>query len=168
MTFAAVSKHIKVLEQAGLVSRGREAQWRPCRLEAAPLRDVTDWLEDYRRFWDESVDRLEAYLKRLQAAERKPSPTTTTDPATSAEETTDARPPPIAARIVTPPAEPLILRRPGGRRAARAGVPHVRRPGAPGAVLGAARLDDHGLGFDFRPAAPGGWSSAFPAAARSR
>ena len=74
MTFAAVSKHIKVLEQAGLVSRGREAQWRPCRLEAAPLREVTDWLEAYRRFWDESVDRLELYLKRLQQGEPKPKP----------------------------------------------------------------------------------------------
>jgi DNA-binding transcriptional ArsR family regulator len=66
MTFAAVSKHIKVLEAAGLVSRGREAQWRPCRLEAGPLRDATAWLEDYRRFWDESVDRLEDYLRALR------------------------------------------------------------------------------------------------------
>jgi DNA-binding transcriptional ArsR family regulator len=74
MTFAAVSKHIRVLEQAGLVSRGRTAQWRPCRLEAGPLRDVTAWLEEYRRFWDESVDRLEAYLKKVQNAERKPEP----------------------------------------------------------------------------------------------
>ena len=74
MTFAAVSKHIKVLEQAGLVSRGRDAQWRPCRLEAGPLRDVTGWLEDYRRFWDESVDRLEVHLRRLQEAERKSRP----------------------------------------------------------------------------------------------
>ena len=74
MTFAAVSKHIKVLEQAGLVSRSREAQWRPCRLEAGPLRNVTGWIEDYRRFWDESVDRLEAHLRRLQEAERKAKP----------------------------------------------------------------------------------------------
>jgi DNA-binding transcriptional ArsR family regulator len=73
MTFAAVSKHIKVLEHAGLVSRGREAQWRPCRLEAAPLRDVTDWLETYRQFWDESVHRLEAYLERLQQGSPKPN-----------------------------------------------------------------------------------------------
>ena len=73
MTFAAVSKHIKVLEQAGLVSRGRTAQWRPCRLEAGPLRDVTGWLEDYRRFWDESIDRLEAHLQRLQEAATKAS-----------------------------------------------------------------------------------------------
>ena len=71
MTLAAVSKHIKVLEQAGLVSRGRDAQWRPCRLEAGPLRDVTGWLEEYRRFWDESVDRLEAHLRRLQDAATK-------------------------------------------------------------------------------------------------
>ena len=74
MTLAAVSKHIKVLEQAGLVTRGREAQWRPCRLEAGPLRDLSGWLEEYRRFWDESVDRLEAYLHELQQAEKKPEP----------------------------------------------------------------------------------------------
>jgi DNA-binding transcriptional ArsR family regulator len=69
MTFAAVSKHIRVLEQAGLVSRGREAQWRPCRLEAAPLRDLLGWLEAYRQFWDESVDRLEDYLRRLRESD---------------------------------------------------------------------------------------------------
>lgn len=62
----AVSKHLKVLEQAGLVSRGRKAQLRPCRLEAAPLRDLAGWLESYRRFWDQSFDRLDAYLKELQ------------------------------------------------------------------------------------------------------
>jgi DNA-binding transcriptional ArsR family regulator len=66
MSLPAVSKHLKVLEKAGLISRGREAQWRPCRLEAAPLRDLADWLENYRRFWDESLDRLDAYLKKLQ------------------------------------------------------------------------------------------------------
>jgi DNA-binding transcriptional ArsR family regulator len=66
MTLPAVSKHLKVLERAGLISRGREAQWRPCRLEAEPLRDLADWLENYRRFWDESLDRLDAYLKKLQ------------------------------------------------------------------------------------------------------
>lgn len=62
----AISKHLKVLERAGLVSRGRDAQWRPCRLEAAPLRDVASWLETYRRFWEGSFDRLEAYLEDLQ------------------------------------------------------------------------------------------------------
>lgn len=66
MSLPAVSKHLKVLERAGLISRGREAQWRPCRLEAEPLRDVATWLENYRRFWDESLDRLDAYLKQLQ------------------------------------------------------------------------------------------------------
>ncbi|MBK8082735.1 MAG: winged helix-turn-helix transcriptional regulator [Devosia sp.] len=66
MSLAAVSKHLKVLESAGLISRGREAQWRPCRLEAAPLRDISDWIETYRRFWDESLDRLEDYLEDLQ------------------------------------------------------------------------------------------------------
>jgi DNA-binding transcriptional ArsR family regulator len=62
----AISKHLKVLEQAGLISRGRVAQSRPCRLEAAPLRDLVGWLETYRRFWDQSFDRLDAYLKELQ------------------------------------------------------------------------------------------------------
>lgn len=62
----AISRHLKVLEQAGLISRGRVAQSRPCRLEAAPLRDLVGWLETYRRFWDQSFDRLDAYLKELQ------------------------------------------------------------------------------------------------------
>lgn len=67
----AISKHLKVLERAGLVARGREAQWRPCRLEAAPLRVVADWVEGYRRFWEESFDRLDEYLQELQAREKK-------------------------------------------------------------------------------------------------
>ena len=66
MSLAAVSKHLKVLEGAGLISRGREAQWRPCHLEAAPLRAVTEWLDDYRRFWDRSLDRLAEYLAVMQ------------------------------------------------------------------------------------------------------
>ncbi len=71
MSLPAVSKHLKVLERAGLITRGREAQWRPCRLEAGPLREVDDWLEHYRRFWEESFDRLDAYLRELQEKERK-------------------------------------------------------------------------------------------------
>ncbi len=66
MSMAAVSKHLKVLERAGLISRGKEAQWRPCRLEAAPMAEVADWVENYRRFWDESLDRLGDYLAELQ------------------------------------------------------------------------------------------------------
>jgi DNA-binding transcriptional ArsR family regulator len=66
MTQPAVSKHLKVLERAGLIARGREAQWRPCRLAAGPLKDAADWLDHYRRFWDESFDRLEDYLRELQ------------------------------------------------------------------------------------------------------
>lgn len=66
MSLAAVSKHLKVLEGAGLISRGKEAQWRPCKLEAAPMRDVSDFIEFYRRFWDESLDKLEDYLTELQ------------------------------------------------------------------------------------------------------
>lgn len=67
MSLPAVSKHLKVLERAGLIARGREAQWRPCRLEAGPLRDVAEWLEHYRQFWDQSLDRLEAFLKTESA-----------------------------------------------------------------------------------------------------
>ena len=66
MTLPGVSKHLKVLERAGLVSRGRVAQSRPCRLEAAPLREAADWVERYRRFWEGSFDRLEDYLRELQ------------------------------------------------------------------------------------------------------
>ena len=71
MSLPAISKHLKVLEGAGLVARGRQAQWRPCRLEAAPLREVAGWIEDYRRFWDESFDRLEAYLQTVQSKSAK-------------------------------------------------------------------------------------------------
>jgi DNA-binding transcriptional ArsR family regulator len=66
MSLAAVSKHLKVLERAGLISRGRQAQWRPCRLDAGPLRDVAAWVEHYRRFWDASLDRLDDDLAQLQ------------------------------------------------------------------------------------------------------
>src|ERR1700721_2623737 len=66
MSMTAVSKHLKVLERAGLIARGREAQWRPCRLEAGPLKDVSDWLEHYRGFWEESFDRLDVYLAELK------------------------------------------------------------------------------------------------------
>jgi DNA-binding transcriptional ArsR family regulator len=62
----AVSKHLKVLEQAGLIARGRDAQWRPCTLDAEPLREVTEWAEPFRRFWDASYDRLDTYLRSLQ------------------------------------------------------------------------------------------------------
>jgi DNA-binding transcriptional ArsR family regulator len=67
ISLPAVSKHLKVLERAGLIARGRAAQWRPCRLEAGPLRDAADWLEHYRQFWEQSLDRLEDYLRELQA-----------------------------------------------------------------------------------------------------
>ena len=69
MSLPAVSKHLKVLERAGLITRGRAAQWRPCRLEAAPLKDAADWLEHYRRFWEESFERLDDYLRELQPEE---------------------------------------------------------------------------------------------------
>jgi DNA-binding transcriptional ArsR family regulator len=73
MSLPAVSKHLKVLERAGLVARGRDAQRRPCRLVEAPLRDVVDWAERYRRFWEESFDRLDDYLRELQHAEANPA-----------------------------------------------------------------------------------------------
>jgi DNA-binding transcriptional ArsR family regulator len=67
----AISKHLKVLENAGLIARSREAQWRPCRIEPRGLKTVDDWLDRYRRFWDESLTRLDAYLRDLQAKEKK-------------------------------------------------------------------------------------------------
>ena len=69
MSLPAVSKHLKVLERAGLIARGREAQWRPCRIEGGPLKQVDTWLEHYRQFWEERFDRLEVYLQELQASE---------------------------------------------------------------------------------------------------
>lgn len=70
MTLPAVTKHLKVLERAGLVIRSREAQWRPCRLEAKPLQEAVGWIEQYRQFWEERLDRLEDYLRELQAQEQ--------------------------------------------------------------------------------------------------
>jgi len=70
MSLPAVSKHLKVLERAGLIERGREAQWRPCRLQANPLKDIADWVEYYRRHWEESFDRLDGYLRQLQRKDK--------------------------------------------------------------------------------------------------
>jgi len=66
MTLPGISKHLKVLERAGLIARGREAQWRPCRLEPRPLKDVAAWVDHYRKFWEQSLERLDEYLKELQ------------------------------------------------------------------------------------------------------
>jgi DNA-binding transcriptional ArsR family regulator len=71
MSLPAISKHLKVLERAGLITRSREAQWRPCRLEAEPLKNIDHWLEQYRQFWEQSFDRLDEYLQELQAEEEK-------------------------------------------------------------------------------------------------
>jgi DNA-binding transcriptional ArsR family regulator len=71
MSMPAVSKHLRVLERAGLIARGREAQWRPCRIEGAPLKEVADWAERYRHVWEARLDRLDAYLKDLKRKERK-------------------------------------------------------------------------------------------------
>ena len=70
MTMPAVSKHLKVLERAGLIERSKQAQWRPCRLNAQPLKEVSDWVERYRKQWEESFDRLEEYLNELQSKEK--------------------------------------------------------------------------------------------------
>jgi DNA-binding transcriptional ArsR family regulator len=84
MSLPAISKHLKVLERAGLITRGREAQWRPCRLEADPLREVADWVEGYRRFWEQSqerYDRLDDYLRQAQGqAQGKEEPDDQTTP----------------------------------------------------------------------------------------
>ncbi|HKA87978.1 MAG TPA: metalloregulator ArsR/SmtB family transcription factor [Haliangiales bacterium] len=71
MSLPAVSKHLKVLERAGLIARGREAQWRPCRLDPGPLRGAAEWLDSYRRFWEEGIDRLDDYLRSLQMKGKK-------------------------------------------------------------------------------------------------
>jgi DNA-binding transcriptional ArsR family regulator len=76
MSLPAISKHLKVLERAGLIARGREAQWRPCRLDAGPLKSAAEWLEYYRQFWEQSFDRLDEYLRELQKKETSDGNTT--------------------------------------------------------------------------------------------
>lgn len=71
MSMPAVSKHLRVLERAGLIARGRDAQWRPCRLEPKPLQEVAEWVERYRAMWEQRLDRLDSYLKELQAKEKR-------------------------------------------------------------------------------------------------
>ena len=70
MSLPAISKHLKVLERAGLIARSRDAQWRPCRLDAGPLKEVAEWVSEYRKFWEESFDRLDAYLREIQKKEK--------------------------------------------------------------------------------------------------
>ena len=72
LSLPAISKHLKVLQKAGLVEQGRQAQWRPCRLSPAPLRDVADWVGQYRRHWEDSFERLDAYLREVGVDEREP------------------------------------------------------------------------------------------------
>jgi DNA-binding transcriptional ArsR family regulator len=71
MSMPAISRHLKVLEQAGLIARSRDAQWRPCHLDAAPLKKIAEWVDHYRRFWEDSFDRLDEYLTELKSKERK-------------------------------------------------------------------------------------------------
>ena len=74
ISLPAISKHLKVLREAGLIERGRHAQWRPCRLKAEPLKEVAEWVDGYRRFWEESFERLDDYLRELQAKEENSDP----------------------------------------------------------------------------------------------
>lgn len=74
ISLPAISRHLKVLENAGLITRGRDAQWRPCKLNPDRLKTVDDWLDDYRRFWEESFDRLDEYLQKLKANRNKKQP----------------------------------------------------------------------------------------------
>jgi len=71
MTAPSITKHLKVLERAGLITRGRDAQWRPCRLQASPLREVSEWVEEYRSFWEEKFTSLDRYLSDLQTKEKR-------------------------------------------------------------------------------------------------
>jgi DNA-binding transcriptional ArsR family regulator len=91
MSLPAVSKHLKVLERAGLIARGREAQWRPCRIEPRALKGIDDWLNHYRRFFDESFDRLDAYLQKLQARDQTQNQTERSDGQPSANNRKDRR-----------------------------------------------------------------------------
>ncbi len=102
MSLPAISKHLRVLERARLITRTRNAQWRPCRLKAQPLKDAVDWLEHYRRFWEESFDRLEDYLKELQAQEAvgEVSGTPSTQPTPAASQ------PPFAGDAAVPVKSP--------------------------------------------------------------
>lgn len=75
MSLPAISKHLRVLERSGLIERGREAQWRPCRLQAAPLKEAVDWIGQYRRHWEERLDRLDDYLRELQSKQKAPART---------------------------------------------------------------------------------------------
>jgi DNA-binding transcriptional ArsR family regulator len=91
MSLPAISRHLKVLERAGLIARSREAQWRPCRIEPRALKDVDHWLDSYRRFFDESFDRLDVYLKTLQAKELKAKEPKTKEPKTKQPKTKDGK-----------------------------------------------------------------------------
>ncbi len=72
MSLPAISKHLRVLENSGLITRGRDAQWRPCRIQAAPLKEAVDWIGQYKQHWEERLDRLDDYLQELQAKQKKP------------------------------------------------------------------------------------------------
>lgn len=102
MSLPAVTKHLRVLERAGLVRKGRDAQRRPCRIEAQPLKEATDWIAQYRQFWEQRLDRLDAYLQELQALEALQDPPTNASSATHAISTTDATSAAAASVAITP------------------------------------------------------------------
>jgi DNA-binding transcriptional ArsR family regulator len=107
MTLPAVSKHLKVLERAGLIERGREAQWRPCRLQAAPLREVDEWVERYRKHWEESFERLDEYLTQLQANDPESSaPQVLDEAAATGFSGTPSEPDPATTAANEPTSEP--------------------------------------------------------------
>ena len=126
MSMPAISKHLKVLQRAGLIERGREAQWRPCRLAAGPLKDASDWLEHYRRFWEEAFDRLEDYLRELQRKRGEKEGAKKNGP----------------QEVIQPPNRPncALDCHSRLRRATRTGVEGAHRARAPRTMVGAERL----------------------------
>ena len=154
MSMPAVSKHLKVLERAGLITRGREAQWRPCRIEAQALKPVDEWLENYRKLWEERFDRLEVYLRELQAKDEREAG----GEEDQGEET-------CTQEIVL---SPQAVRSLGARvrRAGRSGVALLDRAGASREMVGAARLHDSAKArATFAPAASGAAACAIRRAA---
>ena len=161
LSLPAVSKHLKVLQRAGLVSQGRRAQWRPCRLETAPLHEVANWMEDYRQFWDESFDRLDDYLHELQA---QGTGTRTGKGKLPWSRRLDA------ATTFTTPSDREITHDARLRRAARARLPGTHGPKSHRTVVGTATSDHHrrDVGREtrrrlaLRPARPGGQRVRLP------
>ena len=156
MSQAAVSKHLKVLESAGLISRRKEAQWRPCRLEAAPLQTVAEWVEEYRRFWDRSFEALKVYVKTLQPQAAPFQGQTARSP--------KAENAPMTINIdAGSTVDPVITMTPYTRRTARDRVGSVHRPEARGEVVRRQGFRQPGLRDGCAP-----WRSLAPRHAHAR